>query len=381
MNPQYVALHVGDDSTRITYRILKTDLLIVKDEHEIEQIQIMVQAILYKSYETAHIIDSTTVKIKLTNTALLNDPYISGSLTLKTESSTYVVELNFMDINRKQTDKSFLWIDKSSVHTQQNFMVLNHHSGEPIFDYTILPNESFSVQNQRAGNGKVVVRYYGRQFPLAIPPFSLDNPKPLDYKADSTFTIELGNDQSFQFTKKGIYHFQSDTTGRQGLTLFIFDSGYPELTDTKQLLEPLRYLTTRREYEALTKEPDSKKAVDEYWLSLAGNQDRGRELIRKYYTRVEEANKLFTSYHEGWKTDRGLIYIIFGSPNIVYKSSTTESWIYGEVKNVLSVTFNFTKTQNPFTDNDYSLIRSPSYETTWYTAVDVWRQGRVFKED
>lgn len=35
---------------------------------------------------------------------------------------------------------------------------------------------------------------------------------------------------------------------------------------------------------------------------------------------------------------------------------------------------------NPFTNQDYNLNRSPVYETPWYMAVDEWRNGRVMNE-
>lgn len=39
------------------------------------------------------------------------------------------------------------------------------------------------------------------------------------------------------------------------------------------------------------------------------------ELMEEYFARVEYANKHFTHYYEGWKTDMGMVYIIFGPPS------------------------------------------------------------------
>jgi GWxTD domain-containing protein len=123
-----------------------------------------------------------------------------------------------------------------------------------------------------------------------------------------------------------------------------------------------------------------KSAVDDFWLEMSGNSERAKELVRKYYSRVVGANKLFTSFKEGWKTDRGMILIIYGAPNLVYKTSNSESWIYGDGSSLLSMTFNFIKVINPFTDNDFELTRSPIYQNTWYSSVDSWRHGRAFNE-
>ena len=96
---------------------------------------------------------------------------------------------------------------------------------------------------------------------------------------------------------------------------------------------------------------------------------------------MHESNKLFTSFQEGWKTDRGMIYIVFGAPNKVTKTKNGEIWTYGVSGNSASVVFSFLKIINPFTENDYYLERSESYKEPWYQAVDMWRQGRIYLDN
>ena len=62
--------------------------------------------------------------------------------------------------------------------------------------------------------------------------------------------------------------------------------------------------------------------------NVRGNIDKARELIRIYYTRILYSNYYFTSYKEGWRTERGMIYTIYGPPDKVYKTSDGESWGY-----------------------------------------------------
>ena len=176
-----------------------------------------------------------------------------------------------------------------------------------------------------------------------------------------------------------MFHFQSDSATRTGLTLFVLYDDYPAVIYPAHLAAPLRYLTTRREYEEISSAQEVKPAVDRFWLSLAGSYERGRELIKKYYTRVQDANRYFTSYAEGWQTDRGIIYVVFGAPNVIYKTSNSESWIYGESGSITSLNFTFVRVENPFTDNDYLLNRSPIYENVWFHAVEAWRQGRIYE--
>jgi hypothetical protein len=73
-----------------------------------------------------------------------------------------------------------------------------------------------------------------------------------------------------------------------------------------------------------------------------------------------------------------MIFTIFGTPTNIYKSSKTEIWVYGPENSPNATRFVFNKTQNPFSDNDYILERSQFFKDPYYTAVDYWREGRVY---
>ncbi len=153
---------------------------------------------------------------------------------------------------------------------------------------------------------------------------------------------------------------------------------YPKIIIQRQLLYPLRYLTMREEYYAMDTAKNTKKAVDQFWLNCSGSQERAREVIRYFYNRVEAANKLFATEKEGWKTDRGMIYLIFGPPANVYRNVDSESWIYGSGVGAGGLTFNFTHKENAFTDQEFVLEHNPEYKVNWMTAVDSWRQGHIY---
>ena len=221
-------------------------------------------------------------------------------------------------------------------------------------------------------------KYYSRDFPLAAPPFSFDIHKDFDYFPDSVLRFSRQELSELTFQKEGFYHFQTDTSGKNGLTLFRFDNGFPDITSPKIMIESIRYLTSKKEFEEMSNSSTPKLAVDNFWLNHGGNQEKARSLIKKYYGRTRDANKFFTSFTEGWRTDRGMIFIIFGSPGTVYKNDESETWTYGTPNSTLALNFFFVKVNNPFTENDYTLSRSPTYESDWYRAVEIWRQGRAF---
>ena len=266
---------------------------------------------------------------------------------------------------------------------RQNFIIKSKSKDLPLFCNYTKTGEELIIKYKAKIAVNLYVRYYKRDFPLASPPFSMTDPEPFKYKADSTFTMQLSQDGTTNFTatKVGFYHFQLDTSNHQGITLFNFSDLFPEIKKAEDMVPPLRFITTKQEFEELSNSLNKKVSVEKFWTNCAGNQDKAREVIRKYYNRMQDANLYFTSYLEGWKTDRGMIYLIYGAPNTIYRSATSETWTYGEENNVNSLQYSFTKVDNPFTDNDFTLERSGIYKQSWYVAVDIWRQGKTYLQD
>jgi len=62
------------------------------------------------------------------------------------------------------------------------------------------------------------------------------------------------------------------------------------------------------------------------------------------------------------------------NPRQFFRRSDIETWIYGEQGSRISITFDFIKAINPFTDNDYELRRSADFKHSWFVAVDFWRR-------
>ena len=287
----------------------------------------------------------------------------------------YQLEVTLLDMNRQSASTRYLNVQKSTMNGRQNFLVLNRNKGL-IFRNYIPENEPFKIICDDPSLSILWVNFYNRDFPLARPPYTEDREPVFEYKPDSVFQVALFNGETdwLMLEGTGFYHFRKDTVSRAGLTLFRFPDGFPEITSAEELREPLRYITTKKEYDTLLATDNIKAAVDDFWLKTAHSPERAKILIQKYYSNVEDANKYFTSYLEGWKTDRGLIYIIFGRPDYVYRGNASEDWIYGEPENRSSLQFTFVRVNNHFTDNDYMLLRSPTYKESWFITVQSWRR-------
>jgi GWxTD domain-containing protein len=162
------------------------------------------------------------------------------------------------------------------------------------------------------------------------------------------------------------------------LGVLVTNDRYPKLTYPEQLSGPIQYMSTNTEIKSIQSAEDAKKALDRYWLSLMnGHQDLARSVIKSFYTRVEEANRLFTTYKEGWKTDKGMIFIVLGNPDKVQRSKDREVWVYNQRGGANNINFTFNKRNNQFVDNHYELVRYVEYQPIWYPIVEAWRTGSI----
>ena len=221
------------------------------------------------------------------------------------------------------------------------------------------------------GDNKVI-SYYEDDFPAAVPAFSEGMAKVArSMDVDSTFSLPVNKEVSF--SKSGLYLVQKDTTAAEGFA-FRAQDDYPRLAKVESLADPLIYICTKQEFDKVKAAKGDKKAFDRVVLSVTGNTERARNLMRNYFKRVEWANYYFTSYKEGWKTDRGMIYILFGLPEEVYKFSDREVWNFKSPS--LKVTFTFVKSSTLFDPDNYVLIREKKFQETWYEKVDLWRNAR-----
>ena len=258
----------------------------------------------------------------------------------------------------------------------QSWYRFQTESGDYLSGNTTAYTQPLRLVTDDTASRQIHIKFYSRDFPAPIPPFVEQNRALFNYAPDSTFILELKNGKTNYFTPQntGFYFFQQDSSLMQGPTLYRMNNGFPKVTMHSLMLEALRYITSSKEFQVLNSYDVPKLAVDSFWIVNSGRADLATELIRKYYLRVENANKLYTSFTEGWKTDRGMIFIVMGKPTKVFRSFDQEVWIYGEYDDPRALKFYFKKAQNPFTDNDYVLARNQYYKSIWYQNVQLWRR-------
>ncbi len=381
LHPEFVLVHMNDSISYLYFKVDESELLYErKDIADSFTAAIKIHCRVTLNYESPLIMDSNSTVLNLQSSTNTKKEFAVGYLPLRlNRRSRYLLTISTSDLNSKRNELTYIEANKMDFLSKQNFLVRDQSNGYIIFSSWFDTTAHVSIQCFHPLN-KLFVKFYKNRFPIAAPPFSSDEYGPPQLTTDSSFSISSHNRTfSLYLKSKGIYHIMADSNDLEGVTLFRFDNSFPYVTEVYQMTTPLRYISSNEEYDKVMNSKTPKQEVDNFWLTAAGgSKDRARELIRNYYNRIQDANRYFSSYQEGWKTDRGMLYVVFGPPNSIYRSSSGEVWTYGEERNYLALTFTFIKLDNPFSDNDYALQRSANYRNLWYNAVDLWREGRVY---
>lgn len=156
--------------------------------------------------------------------------------------------------------------------------------------------------------------------------------------------VELNLDQELTF---GQYTLSVELTHGNNKTelkspLYIQWQSHPVfLPPLEQAIEVLRYVMDSNQWEQMRGLPqnEQEKTLEQFWKERDPDPSTEvNELEEEYYQRVAFANHNFSSFQggvDGWRTDRGRIYIIYGPPSDVERpptstgvSSSYEIWYY-----------------------------------------------------
>ena len=226
-------------------------------------------------------------------------------------------------------------------------------------------------------------RRYAATGVAALPPFAdprRQPPAPRQLGVLDSSAAPLPAEHLLRLPQQGLYALRVGGAGGEPvrtMPLLVARNDFPGQSTANELIENLLYLTTSAERQQLRQAADPKRAIDQFWLNAAGgDQARARDLIRRYYGLVTNANELFTGHKPGWLTDRGLLYVVLGAPASVRRLPTGEEhWQYNELdRNGRELSFTFRPRPSTLAPDNYELVRRPEYESLWYAAVERWRK-------
>ncbi len=371
LNPDYLVFHHSNDSSTLFYKISSDELHYARDsEKEIYTANYKIHYRLLDSFTANVVTDSLTVF--LSDTSLYKSGLsITDSVILSIPGSErYIMQLTMTDINSQAHSTNLLKINKTGDNNFQYFKIYytnDNNDKTLMFSPFISQSGNYILRYKEDIFQKAGIKVYTKPQPVAPPPF-FDEPLHFpEMKPDKVFQIAFEKGVAdLPFETAGLYKIDLESEAAGGALLYYFDDN--------QMLLPLRYLTSSKEFEDLISHPDPEDAVDIFWTTMAGTHLRGKKTVDIFYDNVKKSNEHFTTWKEGWKTDRGMIYTVFGTPDRVIKDDNSEKWVYYGTWRVPDTEFNFRKIDAPFGITCYELERKPEYRHVWFHAVERIRR-------
>lgn len=268
------------------------------------------------------------------------------------------------------------------------FQVTNNNAEEPL----VINTELIQFDSDQT-----IARpmYYANYSPSSIEYKGIDYDEETVIAQSQRRLIQQGSvfiELKFDGLPRNNYRFRV-TSAKEGDELYkARDFGvkykyYPALKTPRALARPLAYLMGEDEYEELMSISDPqelKQAVDRFWLKNIGNEAEAKQVIEKYYKRVIEANKQFSNFKAGWKTDPGMIYVLFGPPWYIDDRLDEMRWSYAYNQRDFEYNYYFfqPKMENayyPF--QHWVLRRNPGYFDVAYRQRQLWLSGLILQRN
>jgi GWxTD domain-containing protein len=374
LHPECMVYHHKDEISLMFFNQNTSELYFAPNTKGEKKAQLIVKYLL-RNQLTKELVDSLTSSFSFD----INDngKTISSYIEIKAQAgNTYDLIVLFADAAKKNYRRLLIEVDKTSLFSEQNFFVEKlGEANTPVFNRVVYSNNKYRVLSNRINAKSCLGEYYANVQTVAAPPNIIQMPNEV-LRPDTSFTINYGD--TIEFYKEGIYRFAPSEGFSGGLCLLNRSDYFPMIKSLESMISSLVYITTVKQIDKIKSADNQKLLLDEFWLNLTNDRNRAKELIRIYYNRVQLANMFFTTHIEGWRTDRGMLFIVFGPPNTIYKTPNSEEWIYSDNPSLSSLSFTFMQRENIFTANDYYLIRDTKYQTVWAQAIETWRRGRAF---
>ncbi len=368
--------HTSSDSTELMLQLRNSELLASKrDTGGNKTAKVLVELIILDSLGSNRL---DTIKYDISGKSIDSSAfyYFHKYAFPLVEDNIYTYVLKLTDINRGASFVHSDFIHKTNQITEEDFKIISSSDSTVVLNNQLKPNYSYQLRSSRRNLTTLSLKFFNGEFSLPPPPHSSSgsvNPDLNEWNITNQLTS--GSSIQLRLADEGSLLIQSGTSS---VTYLSREPEFITYSSVASLAPPLRYISSRKEFERMNAAENLKNGVEQFWLDCGETKDRSKELMNIFYRRVQKANLNFSSYKSGWKTDRGLIYIVFGEPTSIYKKPHSETWVYGDKDDIGNVEFQFKKSAQNLSQRDYVLTRNPIYKSEWSKRVSTWRNGRIY---
>lgn len=375
LHPNFIVYQYTPNELRLYFQLFPKEFAFsVSESDSTARAHVSLFFRVTKTYNSIEIVDSLTSDFTFKGKP--RSQFIGYVPISLPDDEPYVLEVFVTDKVSKSVVSQVLQVKSRNSGTKNSFMFTTPHAS-PLFNNFITVTDTFRLRTNMFSNDAISVQRILADTILPLPPDITRGFIGYDeLQNDSLWQIAEPDTTLLSYDEPGIYVFSNEKL-KVHRAVGVFNEYFPYVKTPEELLKPLAYLNTPREMEKLLGIGGAKHAVDSFWIEATNDLGKARELIRIYYNRVQLANYYFTSIKEGWRTDRGMVYIVFGMPSVVTIDKDGETWVYGKVTDG-DLQFYFYRDEHPLFGENYQLDRSEEYSRIWFNAISTWRSGRVF---
>lgn len=240
-----------------------------------------------------------------------------------------------------------------NFHNEKNLV----HFYFEIYNLTIHDeNEknTFQFDYKVKNSAGLVVRKYCHSYLKPYHSTSIDFPIPTKKIDSDTYTLEV--------------RIRDEDTGKEAESLTTFSLIKSPLDiqyeNFEEVIAKLKMIADKGELTEIKKVAmgNRKQALQHFWnLKDPSPGTAENELMIEFYNRIDYANKHFsTKQLQGWRTDRGKIFIKHGKPDRISRSMPVTSWIRYERWEYWSKSRNYTFVDR-FGFGNYTLVNQILY--------------------
>ncbi|HPC36262.1 MAG TPA: GWxTD domain-containing protein [Candidatus Marinimicrobia bacterium] len=311
-----------------------------------------------------------------------NERYDINTLTYKVKPSDYSLTIGVMDLDTRKTTHRKRELNLKNYYkksiTLSSINIIEDTIADSSGDSTDVSSLNGTLSNKRekfdisffvlSGGGKGTIKY-------SI--YNMNKKVVLEDKIDHNFKKGIDHQRiSIPRHKLSYSKYRLVLTVKIGSEevkaekiIQIRWAGMSDMIyNLDDAIDQLRYIARGDVISKMKKASgeEKKNLFLEFWRErdpTPGTEEN--ELMNEYYRRVAYANQNFSGYLEGWKTDMGMIYILFGPPNDIERhpfeiqTKPYEIWYYYE----LNRTFIFVD-ETGF--GEYRLITPLNYYGSFY---------------
>ena len=215
----------------------------------------------------------------------------------------------------------------------------------------ILPNVSGNVATQKGGVPVFFEAYSDSAREMRLEYIITNDKEDIIFQSNEAQHLDSGKTQIFHTIKDssislGKYLLTISLLNNKGVVVASTNKGFyskwsgvpTTIQDLDLAIDQLVYIASQSELDyirdAKSKEEKTKRYI-EFWKKKDPSPSTDdNEVFNEYYRRIQYANEHFSHYVKGWKTDRGMVFILLGAPNNVDRhpfdvdSKPYEIWQY-----------------------------------------------------